>query len=293
MTEQLENPILEPSEVFYGKDNSDNAEAPEESNTVLASEQVPEETAVDSEELVEDGGEAEEDAGTLVYQLGDREITQEQILEWEQGHLRQSDYTQKTQGIAEKVKSETSKKVAETLGDLGGKADTLIEQAASLEALLSEVEGGVNLDELREENYEEYQKAKETIELRREKVAKVRLTAQKALEDARLADAAQEQIKLFEANPQWTDDKGQPTTSREEDFKLITDQVKHRGYLETFNTITNHGLMLDILDAAKYRQLKEKTTESKKVKNAPKLVKPTQKSTKEAPVRTPEQIMYG
>lgn len=293
MTEELDNPIMEPSEVFYGSDNSDNVEAPEETGTV-ALEKAPEETVVDSEELGTDGSGAEEGEGSLVYEIDGEEVAQETILEWKQGHLRQADYTQKTQGIADKVRSETSKKVAETLGDLGDKASTLIEQAESLEALLAEVEGGVNLAELREEDYEEYQKTKETIDNRRAKVEKVRSDARKALEEANTAQVAQEQVRLYEAMPQWTDDTGKPTVKREEDFKLINDYARDAGYTaEEFGMMANHKMILTLLEAAQYRKLKEKTTQDKKVKVAPKLVKPTQKSTKENEPRSAEEIMYG
>lgn len=291
---ELENPILEPSEVFYGKDDSDKVETPEETETA-ALEEAPEKTeVVDSEELGTNDSGAEEGEGSLVYEIDGEEVAQETILEWKQGHLRQADYTQKTQGIADKVRSETSKKVAETLGDLSSKADELIEQATSLEALLVEVEGSVNLDELREEDYEEYQKAKETIDLRRTKVARARSDAQKALEDSNTAQVAQEQVRLYEAMPAWTDDTGKPTVKREEDFKLINDYARDAGYTaEEFGMMANHKMILTLLEAAQYRKLKEKTTRGKKVKVAPKLVKPTPKSTTEKAPRSAVEIMYG
>jgi Mg2+ and Co2+ transporter CorA len=139
---------MEPGDAFYGNTEADNVETPEEVAEV--SQETPEETVVESEELESVASETKESAESLVYELGDREITQDQILEWEKGYLRQSDYTQKTQGIADKVKAETSKQVAEKLGDIDAKANTLVEHVNNLEAMLNEVEGNVNLDELRE-----------------------------------------------------------------------------------------------------------------------------------------------
>ena len=86
MQKELDNPSMEPSDKFYGAE-SDKTEVPEEATAVV--EEAPEATVVESEEL--EVSATEEDAGTLVYEVGEREITQKQILEWEQGYLRQSD----------------------------------------------------------------------------------------------------------------------------------------------------------------------------------------------------------
>ena len=279
MSDELDNPLVEPSDKFYGAE-SGKAEVPEEVTAVV--EKEPEETVVESEELEVKAGETEEDVGSLVYEVGEREITQKQILEWEQGYLRQSDYTQKTQGVAEKVKTEVTKKVSERIGDLDSKASALVEHTTALTALLDEVEGSVDLEELREEDYEEYQKTKETIENRRAKVKTASEAAQKAVEDANLARIAEQQQLFIGSNPEWSDDKGQTTPKREEDFKLISEYAQSVGFTpQEFGQVQNHKVMIAVLEAAKYRQLKLKTTASKKVKNAPKLVKPTQqKSTK-------------
>jgi len=279
MQEELDNPILEPSDQFYGTE-SGTVEAPDETAAVV--EKAPDETIVESEELEPKASETEGDAGTFVYEVGEREITQEQILEWEKGYLRQSDYTQKTQGVADKVKTEVAKKVSESIGDLNTKADALVEHTTTLAALLDEVEGSVDLEELREEDYEEYLKTKETIENRRTKLKAATEAAQKAVEDANLANASEQQSLFIASNPEWSDDKGQATPKREEDFKLINDYATSAGFTpQEFGQVRNHRMMIALLEAAKYRQLKEKTTQSKKVKTAPKLVKPTQqKSTK-------------
>ena len=280
MSEELDNPLVEPSDKFYGKSEPDKVEASDEVAAVV--EQDPEETVVESEELEVSASDAEDDAAPLVYEVGEREISQKQILEWEQGYLRQSDYTQKTQGVAEKVKSEVAKKVSESIGDLDAKASALAEHTTTLTALLDEVEGSVDLEELREIDYEEYQKTKETIENRRAKVKIASEAAQKAVEDANLAHGAEQKSLFIASNPEWSDDKGQATPRREEDFKLIGDYAKSVGFTpQEFGQVHNHKVMIAVLEAAKYRQLKLKTTEAKKVKVAPKLVKPTQqKATK-------------
>jgi hypothetical protein len=117
---------------------------------------------------------------------------------------------------------------------------------------------------------------------RRAKLKKATEDAQKAVDDANTARLTQEQRLLFESNPEWLDDKGQPTAKWEEATKSINDYARDAGYTaEEFGMLQSHKMMLTILEAAEYRRLKAKTTASKKVKTAPKLVKPTQtKSTK-------------
>ncbi len=281
MSDELDNPILEPSDKFYGVE-SDKTEVPEETTDVVV-EKAPEETVVvESEEPGVKASETEEDAGSLVYEVGEREITQKQILEWEQGYLRQSDYTQKTQGVSDKIKTGVAKEVSQRIGDLDSKASALAEHTTTLTALLDEVEGSVDLEELRDEDYEEYLKTKETIENRRAKIKTATEAAHKAAEDANLAHLAEQQSLFIGSNAEWSDDKGQATPKRDEDFKLISEYAQSVGFTaDEFGQVTNHKVMAAVLEAAKYRQLKLKTTEAKKVKVAPKLVKPTQsKSTK-------------
>ena len=277
---ELDNPILEPSDKFYGVE-SDKVEAPEETTAVV--EVAPEETVVvESEELEATTNEPE----GLVYEIGDRQVSENTVQEWEKAYddrkSMQADYTQKTQGVAEKVKTEVAKEVSQRIGDLDTKASALVEHTTTLTALLDEVEGSVDLEELREVDYEEYQKTKETIENRRAKVKEASEAAQKAVEDANLAHIAEQQSLFNASNPKWTDDKGQATAKRGEDFKLISDYAAAVGFTpQEFGQVQNHKVMIAVLEAAKYRQLKEKTTKSKQVNTPPKLVKPTQsKSTK-------------
>lgn len=277
--EQLDNPLVEPSDKFYGIE-SDKTEVPEETTAVV--EKDPEETVVESEELEATITEPE----GLVYEIGDRQVSESTVQEWEKAYddrkSMQADYTQKTQGVADKVKTEVAKKVSERIGDLDSKALALVEHTTALTALLDEVEGSVDLEELREDDYEEYQKTKETIENRRAKVKNASEAAQKAVEDANLAHVTEQQSLFIGSNPEWSDDKGQATPKRDEDFKLISDYAQSVGFTpQEFGQVQNHKVMIAVLEAAKYRLLKQKTTKAKQVKAAPKLVKPTQqKSTK-------------
>ncbi len=277
----LDNPEMEPSDKFYSTE-TDKVEAPEE-DTVVVVEEAPEDTiVVESEELE---AEVQEPEG-LVYEIGDRQIPESKVQEWEKAYdnrkSQQADYTRKSQGAAEKIKTEVAKEVSQRIGDLESKATDLTAHTTALNSLLDELEGSVNLEELREEDYEEYQKTKETIETRRTKLKEATEAANKAVEDASLANVAEQQLLFIASDPKWSDDKGLATPKRDEDFKLISDYASAVGFTpQEFGQVQNHKVMIAVLEAAKYRQLKKKTTESKKVKKAPQFVKPTQsKSTK-------------
>lgn len=291
MSDELDNPVVEPSDKFYGVE-SDKAEVPDESTVVV--EKAPEATIVESEELEATTNEPE----GLVYEIGDRQVSESTVQEWEKAYdnrkSMQADYTQKTQGVAEKVKTEVAKEVTQRIGDLDTKASALVEHTTELTALLNEVEGNVDLEELRELDYEEYLKTKETIENRRAKVKDASEAAHKAVEDANQAHTSEQQSLFIASNPEWSDDKGQATPKREEDFKLISDYAEAVGFSpQEFGQVQNHKVMIAVLEAAKYRLLKQKTTEAKKVKVAPKLVKPTQKSTKTDDSRSAGDRFYA
>ena len=297
--ESLDNPVLEPSIIMYGDSKSDNVDkAPEDPVAEVLEEVTKNEVEVKKEEQSEnkeatDHGESE---GSLVYQFGEREITHDQITEWEKGYLRQSDYTQKTMGVADKVKAETSKQVAERLGDIDEKASALKQHVESMESMIAEFESSVDLEELREDDYTEYQKAKETIDNRRAKIKLATEAAAKAADESIAVKRGEQFRLLIESTPEWSDDKGQATQKRDDDFKMIHDYSKDAGYTDAeFAQVGNHKTLLVFLEAAKYRQLKSKSTESKKVKQAPKLIKPTQSTGGKgrAETRSPEEIMYG
>lgn len=249
-----------------------------------------EETTVDSDvvgdEVAEEHDDSEESEEELVYQIGDKEITLKKIEELEQGNLRQADYTKKTQALAEERKAIEAEKAQ------------IAEKSKEIEALLSKLEKYDNNEEidwdyLRETDTAEYLKQKELAESRKKDAE----AAKQAIEAQRKADndkrVAVEQQKLLELHPDWVKN-GQLTEIGKTDFKLINDYVEEAGFSpEEFRDIQNHKVLDAILKAKKYEQLKSGNIQAKEKKRAPKVVKPSVKSTKQTQPKSAADVFYS
>ncbi|MEE9532737.1 MAG: hypothetical protein V3W52_17295 [Syntrophobacteria bacterium] len=297
-----DNPEVEPT--FQARANSFFNNSNTEEDTATPPDEVAEvETPESTDEVIDDANkldeseseDLEESEEELYYQIGDREVPGSEIEAWEKSHTdaksMQADYTRKTTGVADKVKDETAKQVAEKLGDIEATATALTTHVTALDAMLAETD--VNLEELRDEDYEEYQKRKEDIETRKGKLETAKADAQKALDEAHTVRANNELQSLVERKPEWVNDKGATTEQFDKDFKLINDYAKEVGYTEQeIKGLIDHKAILTMLEAAEYRQLKAKTTKKKTVKDTPKLIKPTSKSTTKGEPKSWESVMF-
>ena len=79
-------------------------EAPEEATELATADNVEESEELEPEEELASSTESNADEDLYVEYKG-REINLKDVEEWEQGSLRQSDYTRKTQDLAEQRKS--------------------------------------------------------------------------------------------------------------------------------------------------------------------------------------------
>lgn len=222
-------------------------------------------------ELSEEVAEAETDDLEESYlDLDGREISLKQIKEWEQGYLRQSDYTRKTQALAEDRKEVET--IKQSLQERQKKLDEALLMA---EQIVKESDEEVNLEELREYDPEAYLDHIERQEKRK-----------KALEEAKktksgLSEAEQEEItrteraKLLEKNPQWVKN-GQLTEEYKRDEKMVADYMTSLGFTpEDQKGITSAKMWLAILDAARFNASKKQSASiAKKVKKAPVVTKP-------------------
>ena len=99
--------------------------------------------------------------------INDREISFTQIKEWEQGHLMQSDYTRKTQALADERKLFETEKESMT-----SKSQQLDDSIAQLTVVIGEFNDtdfdGYTLDELRENDPGQYLKVTEQQAKRKE-----------------------------------------------------------------------------------------------------------------------------
>lgn len=218
-------------------------------------------------EEVEDvqGSESDEEQDTLIYEINGKEYTQEQITEALEGNLRLSDYTRKTQGVAEDRKS-----LEADQGKLSGKMDELQTHIDLLAEMTDSEFKDIDWDDLRDTDTAEYLRLKEKQESKKGKLTKAQADRQKLLDDKRQELGQAEGAKLFDVLD-WRDNP----TKQKADSALIQSYVTEAGWTDKeFGEVINHKHMVVILEAAKYRDLQSKAAiTTKKVKKAPTVVR--------------------
>lgn len=253
----------------------------EEPEVVNVSEDAPVEEVVETgaqandQEISETEESAEEevvetttqDEGEDLYvEYKGREINLKDIEEWEQGHLRQADYTRKSQANAEERKQLDSDRQK-----LDAEKAKFSERLATLDAIIKQdTKTSEEIAELKEYEPEEYIKY---IERQQER--------QKLLDESKVdttpkgIDAEAESKKLFDAHPEWVDASGQQTEKFKEDMALMNKYAQSVGYTDAdipHLTARDYNV---ILDAARYRDASNKSAViEKKVRKAPVTTKP-------------------
>jgi hypothetical protein len=276
--------ILERIKVSRGTSEPAQAEPTEATEVVNVSEDAPIDDVIEpeakvNEEVTEEVEESEstevaqtthddEDEDLYVDYKG-REINLKDVEEWEQGHLRQSDYTRKTQELADSRKEFESKQTEFT-----GKESEFNDKLLTLEAMLSEeTKTADEIAEMREYDPEAYIKYTE-----RQSKLKQFVDSSKTAKTPSV-DMAKVSSDLFAAHPEWMDN-GKQSKAFTDDTNLMNKYAGTRGIsqdeLATFEA-KHYEIMLD---AAKYsqRQLKNVATE-KAVRKAPVTTKPRGSST--------------
>jgi hypothetical protein len=220
----------------------------------------------------------DDDLSEVYYEVDGEEVSVADIKKWKSGHLMQSDYTQKTQRV-----SEERKQVQSDREDLDKKLDLLRSVETDLNDLILGDLKKVDMDYLRETDVSEYLKVEK---LHKERSGKMAELSQKVL--AMQQAIADQGFKQLSASLGWSD-----TSKFESDKKTIQEYAKQTGITERdFQKVTSPAVMTAILEAAKYRKLQESNpTETKRVKQAPKIIKPAA-SKQTAPLSLAER-MYG
>ncbi len=229
-------------------------------------------------EGVEDNGQeltGSDDEGEFFYQIGDKEYSASEVESWKDNGLRQSDYTTKTQKLAEDRKTFDSDMKAQKA-----------ELKATIDAVkdLVKVEGDWEVGEdglpLYDEDMPKFQRAK----AKQDKINKLLSDAANKTEITRSPEDAQAlNNSLVEMFPTWSDD-----AARSKDLGDMSKYLTSIGFSDEFN---------NSLDPRMYRMFSHaliglKVSESgasieKKVRKAPKIVK--SKQAKQSAKRTQHQ----
>lgn len=255
------------------------AEPTEATEVVEASEEAQppellsdgEESELNEEELAPT--ESDEDEDFYVEYKG-REISLKDIDEWEQGHLRQSDYTRKTQDLANERKAFESER--ESFKEKQSKLDdyiTRLEVAVKEEEISSEA-----LAEMREYEPEKYI---EYIE-RQQNRKKLLSEAKAQSEPINQVNVQEEQQKLIANNPDWISD-GKPTEKYKEDMNSLSSYYSEMGFTQRDADLVNSNAVIAqaVIDAAKFRKTSKSNAEvEKRVRKAPVSTRPKQVQSK-------------
>ena len=261
-------PTEEEESIEETRDESLEEESEEES------EDVDEEETEESDEEVED----EPDVYAVTVNGEEREVTIDELLK---GYSRQSDYTKKTQELAEQRKGfeGTQQQVATELQQIQ------LERQQYVHTLQNLIEGSMgNLDKFSNVDWEslkandpiefvtkreEFREAQEKIQhLQREQQE----TQQRQAQESQIQHQEilkQEHAALIEQIPEWSEPKKQKSLAKE-----LRSYASSVGFSdEELNSLIDHRSIMVLLKASKYDQLQNADLKTKKVKNKPRLVR--------------------
>jgi hypothetical protein len=262
------------------KNTDSPVEQPENTEVVELSQDEPVTEVVEAEaqvneEITEEAEESEteevaqpqesDETEDLYVDYNGREINLKDIEEWEQGNLRQSDYTRKTQAHAEDVKAFEAKQE-----EFNAKQTEFNSKLAQLNAIIEEdTPSAETLAEWREYEPEKYIEHTEKMSNRKKLLAE-----SKAELPTNRVDMAKVSADLFANHPEWMEN-GKQSQKFTDDTNLMTKYAETRGIgqeeLATFEA-KHYEIMLD---AARYQSVsKSNAAIEKKVRRAPVSTKP-------------------
>lgn len=263
------------SRIKAARGNSEPEQAPtEEPEVVDVSSDTPAEEETEEAEVTNELQEETEEVETAEVEeseewyldLDGEEVSSTQVKEWKNGHLMQADYTRKTTELSEQRSALESKQA-----ELDEKNQKINESLALLNSMVEdETLTSEELAELREDDPDEYIKYTEKQNKRKEVLNSVK--AEKPIS----FNHAEEQNKLFTANPSWMDN-GKPTEKFRQDSQLLNDYASAKSITpEKFATF-DASMVQMMLNSARYEQLdKKNNATAKQVRKAPITTKPKQ-----------------
>ena len=270
-------------EVVAETDDEVEVEATEETEDdedILQADEAEEDETEEAEEAEEVVEAEEEPVQTYRVRVGDDEVDLT-LDELQSGYMRQSDYTRKTQQVAE-----GRKKAEAELQALEAQRQSYAEQLAAVEAALQQSEPTQEFwDNLNAEDPLEYIRQRDAYRDRREAMAQVQAERERVHQEqmATLQAQAQERLKqegqkLLQAIPEWRD----PDVAQKEKTAVYTYAQRHLGYTaDELQAAGDHRAINALRKAYLYDELmKQKPAATKKAKKAPKMVKGGQPTTK-------------
>ena len=242
------------------------------------SEEEAEESDEDEEEESEESDdEDEEELYTVTINGEQEEVTLDELTK---GYSRQSDYTRKTQKLAEDFKNLTEletqwKREMQTTQQERAQYTNALENVinASLKNLNK---FDVDWDDLRQNDREEYllkrdeyREAQDNIQKQQHEYQALQQKQQQEMAQQFQMAKQEEFGKLVDKLPDWGDDK-----KRTELGNSVREYALSQGYSkEEINSLVDHRSVLVLLKAKQFDDLNKSDVKSKKLKNKPKVVR--------------------
>jgi len=290
-----DNPAVEPAEQFYNSASEEPTKPTEEAEVTKQEIQEPEQEVEKLEKPEEVKAETEEEESkdeneeSLYVELDGEEIALDDVKKWRDGHMMQSDYTKKTTELADERKTFNAERESDRENLLKSQAE--VSEMSDLLTVLVQEDEAIDWAELKEDDPDRYIELKEKADNRKAALDKVKAERETPIDDP--AVIADEQGKLFAANPDWLDADKKTTKTYDEDIDLMNKYAVSSGFSnEELSQLTRAHYITTILKAAKYDALQEKGREIKaKRESVPLVSKPKAKTTTQPKTRA--DVFYG
>ena len=273
--------LLEPSEVADKFYNTQKADDSEQEQLEAEGDEVEESSDIEEDDEELEGEDTEEEAededGNEPLDVFGQEITREDFETMQKQQLMHSDYTKKTQALAD------DRKQTEALN-------------SELTAYIAEFESKI-VNEVSEEHLNELLEDGDTAEYLRlqnqNKANKAKLKEIKGKQSELLKTAqAEESKKLIDSMPDWAD----PKTGKEAQKKDIDTALEFAAEIgftnEDLEKLADHKVIRALIDAGKYRKLKKSSPAISKRKT-PAAKKASKKPAQGGKKLSPAELFYG
>ena len=275
----LLEPEEETPETGEAQPTEEEESQPIEEDESFEEESEEEEEAEEAEEESEETeGEEEEELYAVTVNGEEVAVSLDELLS---GYSRQSDYTRKTQEVAndrkemESLQQRYNSEVQQIQQERQQYVEALTNMISSQSSELDKY-SNVDWDALRESDPIEYVTAKEQYREAQERVqgmqyqqAQAQQSQQAEMKKAHHQMVQVERGKLVEALPEWGDPEKQKELSSN-----LQSYAKGQGFSEQeLNSLIDHRSVLVLLKAQKYDLLQNSDVKSKKLKNKPKVIR--------------------
>ena len=242
--------------------DAEEEQAEVEAEAETSDDEDPQDTAEETQVLTAD------EYGDVLIAVGDEQLTLSDVI---QGHLRQSDYTRKTQTLSEERKA-LEAEFAQKEEALAAREQSLLTQFADLQVEEPDWKAMAEEDplgwQLKKMDWDKSQNARQAAMQK----------AQEAQEAQVQQFSAMTAQKAMEVHPEWADREAFDKGSAERRKAALS-----YGFTsEEYNSAIDFRIAAVLEDAVRYRALKAKAAPvEKKLVKAPKVLKPGSATTKQ------------